>query len=180
MRRIMGTAFLAVVLLTLTGCITAYKTVVDVRDVNTIASDTKIKARIVKAYVDDESIKTLDISTYCYVGRVTLVGEYETTAQRDRAVAIARGTEGVKSVSTYMLPKKEDDPCPDLKITANIKSKLLKDQEIHGTNIDVKTVQCNVVLVGLVWTQDEIDRALEHARAAENVKGVKSFVRTPE
>lgn len=163
-----------------TGCVTLYKTAADVRDVKTIASDTRIKAAIVKAYVDDESIKALDIFTACYEGDVYLVGEYEKASQKERAIDIARSVKGVKSVTTFMLPKKEDDPCADLKIAAKIKGRLLKDQDIWATNVDVKSVQCNVVLVGLVGSRLEVTKSLEHARSVEGVKSVKSFLKSAE
>lgn len=162
------------------GCITIYKTAVDVRDAETIAADTKIKLKILDRFVDDEKIKTLDIFTACYEGDVYLVGQYEDPAQKTRAVKIANGVEGVKSVTTHMLPKKEDPECTtkvNLKITANLKSKLLKDQSIHGTNIDVKTIQCNVVLVGLVHNKGEADKAVEHAKTVENVRKITSYIK---
>lgn len=185
MKKYLAPLVLAVSLVTLPGCITAYKTAVDVREVSVIASDTKIKARIVKDYLDEDRIKTLDIFVAVYEGRVYLVGQYETPAQKDLAVKIAKAPEGVKSVTAHLLekPEKEDPGCitkTNLGIRSKIKSRLLKDQDISGTNIDVRSVQCNVVLVGLVWTADEARRAVEHVKGVEGVRSIKSYLRYKE
>ncbi len=163
-----------------TGCTTIYKTAVDERDISTIASDTKIKASIVKAYADDENLKVLDFFVGVYNSEVYLVGAYKSTAQRDKAISIARNTENVKKVETYMIPAVENHPCTtkvNLGITANIKAAMAKDSDIWSTNVDVKTVQCNVVLVGFVGTQLEVKKAIEHAKAADKVRDVKSYLK---
>ena len=166
---------------TITGCTTIYKTVVDERNVKTIARDTKIKGKILAKFIDDKTIKALDISVACYEGRVYLIGEYETIEQRELSIEIARNTEGVKNISTYLLPKKKDPPCStkeNIKITAKVKVKLVGDKNIWSTNIDIKTIQCIVVLWGLVGSNEEIRKSIAHGRSVEGVKSVKSFLRT--
>ncbi|MBW1766719.1 MAG: BON domain-containing protein [Deltaproteobacteria bacterium] len=163
------------------GCTIVYTTVMDERNVKTIASDTKIKGNILAKFIDDNTIKALDISASCYEGRVYLIGEYETIKQKERAIEIAKNIEGVKTVTTYLLSKKKDGPCGtkvNLKITAKVKAKLVKDKNIWSTNIDIKTMQCIVVLWGLVGSQEEIRKSIVHAKSVEGVKNVKSFLRT--
>ena len=41
---------------------------------------------------------------------------------------------------------------------------------------DVKTVQCNVVLYGLVASENKIKKAISHAKSVEGVRSVKSFL----
>ncbi|MBE9547080.1 MAG: BON domain-containing protein [Proteobacteria bacterium] len=163
------------------GCTTVYKAAVDERNVRTIASDKKIAATILKEFYDDKTVKVLDISPACYSGHVYLVGEYETKKQRKRAVEIARKKKGVKTVTTYLLPKKKDDHCgtsDNLAITAKVKTRLIKDKEIWSTNVNVKTVQCNVVLLGIVGSKGEIRKAITHAKSVEGVRSVKSFLKS--
>jgi hyperosmotically inducible protein len=163
------------------GCTTIYKAAVDERDVKTIASDKKIEATIVKRLFEDDSVKVLDISTYCYDGKVYLVGEYETDKQKSLATRIAKNVEGVKSVTTYLLPKKKDHPCgtkENLEITVKVKGALIKDKEIWSTNVEVKTIQCKVVLLGIVGSEQEIDKAIAHAKSVEGVRSVKSYLKS--
>jgi len=168
-------------LLAVTGCGTIYSTAVDERDMSTISSDTKIKGTIVKKFYDDDKIKSLDISTGCYRGHVYLVGEYDTADQKNRAIKIAKVVEGVINVTTYLLPKKKGDPCgtdENLEIVGKVKAKLVGDKEIWSTNIDIKSIQCRVVLYGLVGSKKEINKAIVHAKSVEGVRGVKSFLKS--
>ena len=181
MRKYLVMTMVFVVLAVFCGCTTVYKAAVDERNVRTIASDDKIVVTVVKRFHDDEAIKVLDISADCYSGHVYLVGQYETQAQKRRAVNIARGVPGVKSVTTYLLPKKKSDPCgtsDNVAIIAKVKASLIKDKNIWSTNVKVKSVRCNVVLLGIVGTKGEISRAISHAKGVEGVRNVKSFLKS--
>ncbi|MBW1668577.1 MAG: BON domain-containing protein [Deltaproteobacteria bacterium] len=167
-------------LTSLSGCTTAYKVARDKRSLKTQARDENITLKIRDMFVKDKVVKFLDISTLCYEGNVYLVGQYDTLKQKKRAVQIARSVEGVKSVSTYFLPKKKDDPCGtarNLELAARVKAKLIKDMDIASTNVQVKTVRCHVVLLGIVGSQNEIAKAIAHARSVDGVRGVKSFLK---
>jgi hyperosmotically inducible protein len=152
---------------------------VDQRNVNTIINDTKIKFTIVNKFYDDEAINSLNLSSGCYRGHVYLVGEYDKAFQKKRAIKIAKSIEGVKSVTAYMLPKKKDDVCgtdTNIKLALEVKTKLVTDKDIWSTNIDVKSVQCNVILFGLVSSKNKINKAIEHAKSVKGVRTVTSFL----
>jgi hyperosmotically inducible protein len=179
-----------VLLVTSSGCVCLttcfnpydwYKIAVDERDIKTQISDKTINAEILARYVDDEKIKALDISADSYEGDVYLTGEYESAEQKKQAETIAKDVDGVKSVTTHLLPKKELKDCgttDNLAITANVKKALVGDGDIWATNVEVKAIQCKyVVLLGVVGSQEELDKSIEHAKATEGVESVKSFLR---
>ena len=174
-------AILCIIFLAMaSGCTTIYGTAVDERNVRTISSDAKIKALLLDAFLQDDTVKTFDISKYCYYGHVYLVGQYDTEKQKKRAIELARNIEGVKDVTTCLLKKKKGDPCgitDNLAITAKVKAKLIKDGNIWSTNIDIKTVQCNIVLCGLVGSKKEIQKAIAHAKSVPGARSVKSFLK---
>jgi len=181
MRKVFSITAALLLLSAVFGCTTIYKAAVDERDVKTIASDKKIETTIIKRLFEDDSVKVLDISTYCYDGKVYIVGEYETGTQKSLVTQIAKNVEGVKSVSTYLLPKKIDHPCgtkENLEITAKVKTALIKDKEIWSTNVEVKTIQCAVVLLGIVGSEQEIRKAIAHAKSVERVRSVKSYLKS--
>jgi hyperosmotically inducible protein len=164
----------------MTGCTSIYKSAVDERSVGEQYDDQKITTAIRKKFRDDEKIKYFDISTYVYNGHVFLVGEYETADQKNQAVKLARQIEGVKSVTDYFLPKKDDETCgttANLKLSTKVKTKLIGDKDISSTQIEVKALQCNIILLGLVASADEISKAKAHAKAVEGVRSVKSFLK---
>ena len=181
MRKFLRITICFLLMVLASGCTTIYKTAVDERSVGEIASDTKIKLNIVNSFIEDESLKVLDFFVGVYEGDVYLVGAYKSVAQKNRAIEIAKKTENVKSVKTYMLPAKENHPCTtkvNLEITGRVMGRLIEDKDIWSTNIDVKTVQCNVVLVGLVGSAGEVNKAIAHAKGVEGVRSVKSFLKT--
>jgi len=174
-------AILCLVLLVIgSGCATLYGTAVDERNVRTVAGDTKIKATILQKFIEDDVVKTFDIDIACYYGHVYLIGEYDVEKQKNRAIKIAENVEGVKGVTTYLLEKKDGDPCgvtDNLAIKAKIKAKLIKDENVWSTNVDVTVVQCNVVFVGLVESDKEIEQIIAHGKSIGGVRSVKSFLK---
>jgi len=61
-----------------------------------------------------------------------------------------------------------------------LKSKLVADMDVWSTNIDVKVVQCHVVLLGIVESKEEITRAVAHARSVAGVRDVTSYLTSTE
>jgi hyperosmotically inducible protein len=52
------------------------------------------------------------------------------------------------------------------------------DKEIWSTNVEVKAVQCRVVLLGIVGSAAEAGKAEAHAKAVSGVRSVQSYLRT--
>jgi hyperosmotically inducible protein len=161
------------------GC-TAYNVAVEERSVGDYANDEKITFLIEKDFLADDLVKYMDFDASSYEGLVYIVGEYESRAQVDRAVQIAKAVEGVRSVTTYLLPKKANDTCgttDNLELYAKVKNLLVQDKDIWSTNVEIKTVQCNVVLLGIVGSSAERDKIINHAKSVGGVRSVKSFLR---
>ena len=181
MKRIFGLLFCLMVMNFLgSGCGTAYKVVMDERNVKTQAHDEKIEMAIRKKIAESERVKFIDISTYCFNGDVYLIGEYDVSSQKNDAVKLAKEVEGVRSVTEYFLQKKVGDHCgttDNLELVAKVKARLIKDKDIWSTNVKVESVQCNIVLLGLVGSKNEINKAIAHARSIPGVRSVKSFLR---
>ncbi len=179
MKNIITTIIILALAAISSGCGTIYDAAVDERNVKTIASDTTIKAKIVKQLIDDEIVKALDISVSSYYAHAYLIGEYAHEAQKDQAIKITKAVEGVKGVTHYLLKKDKDGTCgtkENISLTAKVKAKLIGDKSIWSTNIDVKTMQCTVVLWGLVGSRTEVNKAIAHAKSIEGVKRVKSYM----
>jgi hyperosmotically inducible protein len=161
------------------GC-TVYDVAVEERNVGEYASDEKIAFLIEKEFLADDLVKYMDFDASSYEGLVYIVGEYESRAQVDRAVEIAKSVEGVRSVTTYLLPKKAEDSCgttDNLELYAKVKNLLVQDKDVWSTNVEIKTVQCNVVLLGIVGSSAERDKVIAHTKSVAGVRSVKSFLR---
>lgn len=164
----------------LSGCSAPYKAAVDERDLGTIYNDEKITFQVKQAFLEDDSVKYMDYDVASYQGHVYVVGEYTSQKQADRAVSLARGVKGVKRVTSYLLPKKELADCgttDNLKLMAEIKQRLIKDEDIWSTNVDVYMVQCRAVILGIVGSASERDQALAHVKSVPGLKGYKSYLK---
>lgn len=160
------------------GC-AVYDVAVEERNAGDWANDTAISLSIEKEFLADDSVKYLDYDAYSYEGHVYLIGEYESRSQVDKAVAIAKGVKDVRTVTTYMLPKKVNDLCgttDNLDIYTSVKGKLINDKDIWSTNIDIETIQCHVVLLGIVGSKQEKAKAISHAKSVPGVRAVKSYL----
>lgn len=65
-----------------------------------------VTARVKAALFSDSSVKGLDIAVVTRKGEVQLSGYVDSQTQIDRAVEVARGIEGVRTVSNQMSVKK--------------------------------------------------------------------------
>ncbi|HWR04627.1 MAG TPA: BON domain-containing protein [Humidesulfovibrio sp.] len=164
----------------LTGCGTVYKAAVDQRDVGTFVDDGRIESSVRALYVNDDLVKLRDISVNSYLGTVYVVGEFENDRQKMRAVKLARQVDGVRKVTIIPFVKRDDPACgtaDELALYAKIKSRLVEDTTIWSTQVDVKTVQCNAVVLGLVASQRDADAIIRHINAVGDVRTVQNYVR---
>jgi hyperosmotically inducible protein len=157
-----------------------YVIAIDERPAWTQAQDKQIALSITKSLQDDPAtVSSVNIAAYSYNGNVYLVGEYETAEGAMKAIAIANQTEGVNSVTPYLLVKGGTVSClwgDDLFIHAKVKTKFITDDVIKSTNIDINVVQCRVVLLGIVGNGIEVSRAIALAQDVKGVIEVKSFL----
>ena len=161
------------------GCTTAYNAARDERSMGTIMDDSSIAGKIKYELLQDDTVKGLDISVYVYYGKVYLVGAVDSDNQKNKAVKIAKGIEGVKSVTTYILNKNQvtiGKTIDDTAVTAKVKAKMIEDKQMKSTQIEVKTILGHVVLLGVVSSGSDAGKAIRYAKSVENVKEVVSFV----
>jgi hyperosmotically inducible protein len=148
--------------------------------------DTVLTAKIKASMAVDSTVKSSQIEVSTQNKVVTLTGNLDSQAEKDRALEIARSTSGVNDVVDMLAVRTSavsgDAPEPgrtvgehidDAVITAAVKSRLLEDPQVKGLKIDVDTREGVVFLTGSVGNQEQMDRAVEVARATEHVKDVK-------
>jgi len=141
--------------------------------------DSGITAKAKAALVDDDAIKSTDISVKTHQGVVTLSGFVTSQDQAEKAVAVVQKIEGVKSVSDKLHVR--DSKASSMKgyagdaaTTSEIKAKLLADDIVPSRNVKVETTDGVVQLSGQVANQAQSDRAESIAKAIEGVKSVKN------
>ena len=151
--------------------------------VGSFMDDSTITAKVKAALVDNESIKSTDISVKTDKKVVTLSGFVQSQAQAEAAVAAAKAVEGVASVSDklHVRDSKESSLkgyAGDTATTSDVKAKLLADNIVPSRNVKVETTDGVVQLSGTVKSQAQSDRAESIAKAVEGVKSVKNDLKT--
>ena len=149
-------------------------------------SDAGITTKIKASMAADSTVKATQIEVHTANKVVTLTGNLNSDAEKQRALEIARSTKGVTNVvdmlSVRTSAESGNAPEPgrtlgehidDGAITAQVKSRLLDDPQVKGSKIDVDTREGVVFLTGTVRSQAEGDRAVEIARNTEHVRDVK-------
>ena len=147
--------------------------------VGNFMDDSAITAKVKAALVDHESIKSTDISVKTDQKVVTLSGFVESQAQAEAAVTVAKGVEGVTSVSDklHVRDSKSDSVkgyAGDTATTSEIKAKLRADDIVPSRKVKVETTDGVVQLSGTVDSQAQIERAESIAKAVDGVKSVKN------
>ncbi|EGK29899.1 putative phospholipid-binding domain protein [Shigella flexneri VA-6] len=151
--------------------------------VGNFMDDSAITAKVKAALVDHDNIKGTDISVKTDQKVVTLSGFVESQAQAEEAVKVAKGVEGVTSVSDklHVRDAKEGsvkDYAGDTATTSEIKAKLLADDIVPSRKVKVETTDGVVQLSGTVDSQAQSDRAESIAKAVDGVKSVKNDLKT--
>ena len=141
--------------------------------------DSGITAKAKAALVDDDAIKSTDISVKTHSGVVTLSGFVTSQDQAEKAVSVVQKIEGVKSVSDKLHVRDSKSSsvkgyAGDAATTSEIKAKLLADDIVPSRNVKVETTDGVVQLSGHVANQAQSDRAESIAKAIEGVKSVKN------
>lgn len=141
--------------------------------------DSSITAKVKAALVDHESIKSTDISVKTDQKVVTLSGFVESQAQAEEAVKVAKGVEGVTSVSDKLHVRDSKSTsvkgyAGDTATTSEVKAKLLADDIVPSRKVKVETTDGVVQLSGTVDSQAQIERAESIAKAVDGVKALKT------
>jgi hyperosmotically inducible protein len=163
-------------------------------------ADGWITMKIHSQFVPDDALEDSDIDVDTNAGVVTLTGTVATEAGRARALAIAKATDGVKSVVDKMrvAPERGADvtaaarqagreatgaaksagrKVTDGWITSKIYAQFLTEMALEDSDIDVDVTKGAVTLSGTVRSDTGRQRAVAVAKATDGVKSVKDSLK---
>jgi hyperosmotically inducible protein len=150
-------------------------------------TDTGITTNVKSKFVADDVVKSSQIDVTTKNGVVTLTGNVDSEAAKNRAIELARTTTGVKNVVDMISAREAsgggDAPEPtrtvgeavtDSGITISVKTRLLDDPQVKGLHIDVDTRDGVVFLTGTVGSDMEKEKAIQLAKETKGVRDVQS------
>jgi osmotically-inducible protein OsmY len=151
----------------------------DERTVAAVATDTRIRAELNEKWFSSDLKLYQQVHLIVHDRRVLLTGAVERQELREDAVKTAWAIEGVREVLDELIV----DPtnrigtiASDNAIVTELRGRLLFDKQIASVNYRFDAVNGTVYLIGVARDQAELDRALAHARALDNVRRVVNFV----
>jgi len=146
--------------------------------VGTEIDDTVVTASVRSALLADPDVKSLDVKVETRKGEVQLSGFVDNLTQAERISTIVKGVQGVKTIDNKMAMKTADttvgNKVDDAIVTTRVKAALLADESVKSFDIAVVTRKGEVQLSGFVDNQGQIDRAMQVARAVEDVHSVSN------
>jgi len=151
------------------------------------AKDATVSGSVKTKLAADSQVNAGEIKVDSVNGVVTLTGNIDSEAAKERALQIARDTKGVTQVKDMISVRESahsgDAPSPsrtmgerldDTAITSRVKKSLLDDPAVRGLKIDVDTREGVVYLTGSIPGSAEREKAVQIARATEGVRDVEA------
>lgn len=148
-------------------------------------SDLWLKAKLVTAYTLNQHLNPFKLDVEVKNGVAHISGTVDSDVERDLAVEIAKGTEGITKVEEDIKiepgamagERRESDffrAVEDATITSRVKSKLLWNRNTNGLDISVTTDNGVVTLKGKVATDTHRDLAVQLTKNTTGVQRVRN------
>jgi hyperosmotically inducible periplasmic protein len=158
-----------------------------------VVKDGWITMKIHSQFVPEDALEGSNIDVDTVSGVATLSGTVPSDAARARALAIAKGTDGVKSVTDKLQigpAEKAIDPkmlresgrtagriVTDGWAKSSIYAKFIPEKTLEDSKIDVDILNGVVTLNGTVKSEAGRTRAVEIAKGTAGVKSVKDALK---
>lgn len=166
--------------------------------VGDVLADTAMTAKVKAALIADPDVEATLVDVDSRDGAVRLAGTQPSQVGIDRAVGIAKGIDGVKSVDNRLgvdasaasasapstaaaiadgasqAAERAGEAIADGVLTAQVKGALLVDGQVKGLQIDVDASDGVVTLRGAVDNAASVARAQTIAQGIEGVKSVQN------
>ncbi len=160
---------------------TAGTAAVQERGLKQAAEDAALSVQIQKSWADYDFEMFRRLNLTVHEARALLTGYVANLAQQLEAVRRTWQVNGVKEVINEIEIDPEsagiEQTARDARIAANLRAKLTFDDQIYAVNYAIDVVRGVVYMIGVAQSQQELDRAINHAKSLGYVQRVKSYVR---
>jgi osmotically-inducible protein OsmY len=158
----------------------ASATVTQERGFTGVMSDTRIRLEINHYWFQASEEIFTKINLQVQEGRVLLTGNVADPQTRVDAVRLTWQADGIKEVINEI--KVDDstsvtDWARDIKISQQLKNKLLFDKDVASLNYSIEVVNQRIYLIGVAQDQAELDRVIAHAKDIAYARGLVNYVR---
>ncbi|WP_319582014.1 BON domain-containing protein [uncultured Pseudodesulfovibrio sp.] len=156
-----------------------YETAVDERTTEQQMLDAIVAGHAQAELYKNKDIRADQINTYCYFGKLYLVGEYDSQEQLRTIYECMDRVEGKRQIISRLYlraPDSENDFFSDQAMYAELRTQLMADFEVTSTPVEVQIVQGDIILLGVIHDKPERDRIMAHALSMDGVNRVVSYL----
>ena len=149
------------------------------RGIDGAVSDAQIRIEINHLWFQESEELYREIKLQVQDGRVLLSGIVDDPQIRVNAVRLAWQAPGVREVINEIRltgDYETTDLAQDGWIAAQLKSRLVLDQDVRSINYSIEVVDQTVFLLGIARDRRELQRVIDHARDLAYVRRVVSYV----
>ena len=150
------------------------------KGLGTSVSDGVIRVKINDAFIGTNADLFTNVSISVNDGSVLLTGNVNTPEDKIEATQLVWQVRGVIEVLNEISVKDTSsikDIAKDLAAAAQLRAKLIADQEISSINFSVDVVNGTVFLSGIASSEEEVNKVVEHARSLRFATDVKNYIR---
>lgn len=150
------------------------------RTLGNAVDDTGIQIRIKDRLLENSTMLFAQVGVDVVEGRVLLTGTVNSPEDRVEALRIAWQVSSVTEVLNEIEVAERSGIVgyvTDVRITSQLRIRILLDAEVSDINYTVDTVRQTVYLLGVAQDQTELDRVIGHARTISGVQQVVNHVR---
>ena len=150
------------------------------KGLGTSVSDGVIRVKLNDTFLDTDVALFSNVSISVNAGSVLLTGKVETPEQKVQATQLAWQVRGVIEVLNEISVTDTStikDIAKDLAAAAQLRAKLIADQEISSINFSVDVVNGTVFLSGIASSEAEVNKVVDHARSLRFATDVKNYIR---
>lgn len=157
----------------------AYESAMDERSTRQQMQDSIIAGHAQAELYKHKEIRPLQITAYCYFGKLYLVGEYDSQDQLRAIYEAMDNVEGKKGIISRLYLKEEKPEKSYIQaqaMWAELEAQLMADFEVTSSPLDIEVVQGNIILLGVISDKVERDRIVSHAQAVAEQGMVVSYL----
>jgi len=156
----------------------AYETAMDERSTEQQMRDAIIAGHAQAELYKHKEIRPSQISAYCYFDKLYLVGEYDSQEQLKKIYECMKKVDNKRAVISrlYLKESNHKNFLERQAMYAEIEAQLMADFEVTSSPIDVKIVQEDIILMGVISDKKERDRIMAHALSTSGVNRVISYL----
>ena len=172
------------ILLLFTSCVgtssqgvfgTGVSIALDPRSLGTQIDDSIMQKNLSARLAFKEKSYLLSINVKVMDGRIFITGKVKNPEEKLQITKLAWETKGVRSVKNDIKIKEKfnfKQSAKDLLITSQLRTALIFDKEIKGTNYQIDTYKEKIYIYGIAHTKDERKKVINEAKEILDVKGV--------